>query len=93
MRHTLINGPQILSNGISRHTHSGYHMYQPQWSMPLSHSFICIRKQKGAFVMGHTHSVYYGDETLLIAKFKPIDSCLIYCNDGSVESEELSNCV
>ena len=47
----------------------------------------------GAFVMGHTHSVYCGDETLLIVTFKPIDSRLIYCNDRSVESEELSNCV
>ena len=27
----------------------------------------------GAFVMGHTHSVYCGDETLLIVTFKPID--------------------
>ena len=47
----------------------------------------------GAFVMGHTHSVYCGDETFLIVTFKPIDSRLIYCNDRSVESEELSNCV
>ena len=35
----------------------------------------------------------FGDETLLIVTFKPIDSRLIYCNERSVESEELSNCV
>ena len=27
--------------------------------------------------MGHTHSVYCGDETLLVVTFKPIDSRLI----------------
>ena len=92
----LVNGPQIVSNGISRHTHPGYLVHQPHRSMSRSHSFICIRKQNfggDAFVMGHTHSVYCGDETLLIVTFKPIGSRLIYCNGRSVESEELSNCV
>ena len=53
--------------------------------------FVLEKKNSGggAFVMGHTHSVYCGDETLLIVTFKPIDSLLIYCNDRSVESEEL----
>ena len=56
------------------------------------HSSICIRKTKssagGAFAMGHTHSVYCGDETLLVVTFKPVNSRLIYCNDRSVESKK-----
>ena len=43
----------------------------------------------GAFVMGHTHSVYCGDETLLIVTFKPIDSRLFIV---MIDQLNLKNC-
>ena len=39
--------------------------------------------------MGHTHFVYFGDETLLIVTFKPIDSRLFIV---MIDQLNLKNC-